>query len=387
MAAGGKRQINFGFLVTGVHDSNLAGGQGSTPATGPSGSKLTLTPEDTTWRPSANFSVVQPLGRQSVFVRGTVGYDFHQNNPRLNSNRVDVSSGASLSSRACQTALVGDYSTRQTELIDATQLSVQNQQESTTVSLNGGCGARGGAGVQLGLQRQDVSNSVAIQKLADHSLQSVTLGLTYGRPTLGNVILAYSYSDQDYPNRINALGGVGDSYANQSIGLTFKKSFGTRLSLVAGASESIVQLKVVRAGMSKTSSNVNYNVAVTYTVNQRLDLGLNASRATKPSNQAGGLFDVVTGGGLNANYKIGSRFALGAGATYLESVSNGGSPTVPVLATITNSRTNSYFASIRYNQSSKASVTLDVRQEDRTTNLPTFDYSDTRISLTTAVNF
>jgi hypothetical protein len=32
-------------------------------------------------------------------------------------------------------------------------------------------------------------------------------------------------------------------------------------------------------------------------------------------------------------------------------------------------------------------VTLDVRQEDRTTNLPTFDYSDTRISLTTAVNF
>ncbi|MDB5424551.1 MAG: gellan polysaccharide biosynthesis protein GelF [Phenylobacterium sp.] len=373
-----KRQMTVGLAVAVVHDSNIVGAQSLAP-TG-------LSPQETTLRPSVNFSITQPVGRQALFLRGAAGYDFHQKNPSMDSRRINVTGGGILRTSACQATIFGTYSSQQSELIDQTQVSVTNQLTTTSEAVGLACQIARGLGVQTTVERQDVSNSVPLQKLADHVGKNASGSVSYGRPSLGALALQVAYSDQSYPNRINVLGGVGDSYASTTIGLSYQKAFGQKLNLTVGGGRTMIKRDFVVPGMSHSTTATNYSANVAYILNHRVDFALNATKAVTPSNQAGKLFDIATSAGAIAHYKLGTRFVFGAGASVLKTHSN---PDTSVGAglVITNARTESVFASVRYQQSAKASVTFDVRQVDRKTNIPVLNYSDTRVSLTTAMTF
>ena len=74
-----------------------------------------------------------------------------------------------------------------------------------------------------------------------------------------------------------------------------------------------------------------------------------------------------------------SRILVTLGAKRENTDSNTDSSADPLQALfITNSRTNIGYGSIRYRQSSHATLSLDVKREDRKTNVPIFNYVDTR---------
>ena len=86
-----------------------------------------------------------------------------------------------------------------------------------------------------------------------------------------------------------------------------------------------------------------------------------------------------------ANYKLGTRFTFGLGALAQDSTSNVDSTIAVRLPT--SFQKKSVFGSVAYRQSERASLAFELRQEESSTNLPEFNYSDTRASLTLDVSF
>jgi hypothetical protein len=379
-AVGAKREKNFGFNLDTVYDSNIAH-TNATLAT-----VRAVEPEEYTFRPSAFFSIVQPIGHQAVFLNGSVGYDFHKNNKQLDRENIDVTGGGSFLVGPCNSSLFGKYAAMQSDLADVVLGSVKNQMTVTAEGASLACGLPGGIGAQLSGQHEDTTNSASAQQTADHTVDGGSLSLIYGRPGLGAIGLVGNYSDQKFPNRLTFDGHKGDEYWNEMLGLNYEKSFGSKLKVQATVGYQKLKRQSAPPGVPLTSSNTNYNLAVDYRLNNRLNLTLASSRSYLPSNRPGKLYDLTTTVQGVASYDLGTRFNVSAGATYDQIESN--QDTTPGVApTPTKQHKNAEFVSLRYRQSKRASVVLSLRQEDRKTDLSAFDYSDTRATLSLAVTF
>jgi hypothetical protein len=119
-------------------------------------------------------------------------------------------------------------------------------------------------------------------------------------------------------------------------------------------------------------------------MNRNLGITVQGSRAYKPSNQPGRLFELLTGWQMDTQYQLGSRIVLGLGASYKDSRTNVDS-TLPV-ALPTRYHQIAGYGSASYRFSRRLGLSLEVRQEDKTTDIPTFDYSDTRVTLSLDVS-
>ena len=82
---------------------------------------------------------------------------------------------------------------------------------------------------------------------------------------------------------------------------------------------------------------------------------------------------------------MGSRFQIQFGGRVDDLKSN--QDTASVFLAPTKSRKNTVYGGVRYRQNDKATLLLDLRHETKTTDLPSFDYTDNRATLTLAVSF
>jgi hypothetical protein len=121
-------------------------------------------------------------------------------------------------------------------------------------------------------------------------------------------------------------------------------------------------------------------------MSDRLDFSLTAQRAYLPSNRPGKLYDLTTSAEGTATYRLGTRFGVTLGGVIDDIVSNQDTSVAAPL-TPTKSRKKSAYVGLSYQQSQRASIVLNVRQEDRTADVAAFDYSDTRATLSLAVTF
>ena len=70
--------------------------------------------------PRVQINIRRPIGRQSVFLRGIVGYDFYRYNKQLERERIELTGGGSLSTGSCTANGEISYSRRQSDLADIT---------------------------------------------------------------------------------------------------------------------------------------------------------------------------------------------------------------------------------------------------------------------------
>lgn len=374
-----KRQTDIGLRLAVFHDSNISR---SNPVVAASRG---IRQEDYTYRPQATFSLVQPIGRQALFLQGAAGYDFHQYNSKLDKRRVNVTGGGIATLGICKVALTGAYSASQSELDELDGTVGQNLQETTTESGVVACGRQRGFNAQFAGNHQDVSNSAARQQTADHTSDSGTVALGYGNQTLGKAGVMFAYAVQDFPNRLSARGSVGDGYLTRTLGVNYEKNFGSKLKIAGGVGATMVKRDSSPVGVPLKFTSTSYTGLISYAVSKRLSLTADTSKSVTPSNRAGKLYDIATTTDVLANYKLGTSFTLSGGGRIADTNSNVDT-TVPG-PVVTNARDKAIFASIRYRQSEHASVAFDVRQEHRKTNLPTFDYSNTHFGLTLDVSF
>jgi hypothetical protein len=374
-----KRTAQISVSTDVVYDTNIA-------QTSQSLAQLRgIQPEDFTYRPALNFSVVQPVGQEAVFLNGRAGYDFHQVNRRLNRENIDLTGGGVAVTGVCRTTLYGDYQAQQSDLQDTTGAVVSNLLTTKGGGLSATCGRPRGFNGQFSAVHQNVTNSNAIQQPADHVGDTYSVGFGYANQSLGNLGVVASDSEQRFPNRLSAAGSIGDAYANQMLGLTYSRQVGSKLKLSAEVGEMALKRKSAPPGVPLRTTGANYTADVDYKMSSRIEIIAHSQRSFLPSNSPGKLFDLQTETELTGHYNLGTRFVISVGGILNSIDSN--QDTAFALLSPTTSRKKTALASIRYKQSEKASVVFDLRQETRTTNLAVFDYSDTRATLSLAVNF
>ena len=82
-----KREWKVGVRAESYYDDNIS--RSSSVLT----TQRNLSKDDYVLLPAVTATLVQPFGRQSVFLNGDVGYAFHRYNDELNRRRAKVSGG------------------------------------------------------------------------------------------------------------------------------------------------------------------------------------------------------------------------------------------------------------------------------------------------------
>ncbi|HZZ69118.1 MAG TPA: hypothetical protein VFE18_13175, partial [Phenylobacterium sp.] len=133
------------------------------------------------------------------------------------------------------------------------------------------------------------------------------------------------------------------------------------------------------------TTGVTYEASIIYDLTQRIEFKVDTNHQVTPSNTPGKLYDIITNSEAYVRYDLGTSFEISVGDALVDSKSNVDS--VLPFAVVTDSNTNDVYGSIKYKLGQRASLLLDLRQEERRTNLTEFNYSDTRVTLTADVRF
>jgi len=342
---------------------------------------------DTTYRPALDFVTMWPIGRQAVFLNGSVGYAYHDKNTILDSERISLDGGGSLKVASCESQLDLNYLRGLTDFEDLTSTAIiKNIQETKRVGLTANCVRPTGLGVSLSGSHEEANNDTALLRVQDHNSDTISGGLTYSRPALGAFTLFANHTRTEFPNR-NIQGLGTDGYVSKAAGLTIDRHLGARIEGTITVSYSEVKSLVRNPAVpSSNFSGPTYSALVKYRPLRKLETDLLAERSIVPSNRIGNNYDIASRYRLSGSYDLGRRFHLHAGGEHrdIDSRSSLSSP----VNVLTHSRTNSGFVGVKYDLGRRVFVGLDVIQEERKTNLPLlFDYTNTEVALSAHLRY
>jgi hypothetical protein len=376
---GQERQFAFEARVTGYYDSNIARTSKAAAVA------RNVTPEDWVLAPAISANIVQPLGRQRLFLNGSAGYDFHRENAQLDRGRYDVTAGGAASLGFCRPLTYGTYRAAQSDLADIDLGTVSNFQETVVVAAGGDCGRPIGLSGSLMAQRADTKNSADSMLIQDNTAETLQASVRYGNPTLANVALLWVYSNNEFPNRILPGRPVGDGFWTQTVGLQVDRRFGARINFSGSVAQTYLKREFAPPGEQLDFRTTSFEANFSYRAGTRLTAELLGARQVKPSSRPGKLYDISENFEGRLRYRLNPRVNISAGHAYTDLTSN--VDTLGARAVLTDSLTNATYANVEYRGLGRASVRLEVRYEDRDTNLPVFNYSATRVGVTTTVGF
>jgi hypothetical protein len=375
-AAHEARKLSIGVHAAVEHDTNVARSSEAQAAL------RGVTQADTYFTPSLSIDYTAPIGRQSVFLSGTAGYAFYDKNKDLNRERVDLLGGGVVGLGPCAVTPTGQYARGIRQIDDSVlESDVRNVQENKRVNLGVACSRPTGLGVTLSAGKSWTDNSEAILFDSDYETTSFSGGVTYTRPALGKLTAFGSYGKTEYPNRLLSSG-----YELNSYGLSLERQLGARIQGEATVAYTLVdQLTPIPGADDSTYGSTTYSGAVSFRASNRLMLQASFGRNIKPSSGLDQSYDKATDYGVSADYDLGTRFKFSLGARHVERDSEGALIVLPFA--LTSSKTTNVFGSVRYKQSERLSFTLRASREERTTNVPQFDYTSNRFGISADATF
>ena len=155
----------------------------------------------------ATFDAKAPIGRQEVFARGSVGYDFHRRELAAGSRAGRRDGGVSRSIGPCGVSLAGGYARSQIDLEDLTFEATKNVYERRSVDVSLKCQRVIGIAPVFGFSQEWVENSAPTRQSSNMTSTSGTIGLMYSRPALGSISVYGEYRESDFPNRLFLVNG------------------------------------------------------------------------------------------------------------------------------------------------------------------------------------
>lgn len=374
-----QRDLGFGAQVLVLYDSNSSR-SGAAVAR-----QRNLAASDVTVTPSLDFNLTQPVGQQSLYLNGSAGYQFHRKNKVLDRQNYVLDGGGSARLGVCQASAFGSYRASQADLMDLDPLTNKNLRSSKGLGTTLQCGLPTGLGFNMTVQRTENKNSEPRLKVSDSDTKNIAVGIGYQNAMLGTIGLSYSYDTNEFPNRMIPGRPIGDGYFSEAFGVTAQRNFGSKLSVDLAASRLKLKREFAPLGFPATLTGSNYAATVSYNLGTRISLGAGASRSIRPSGRPGKLYDIAESANLDIGYKLGSRFDVGLTQTYGRVTSN--RDTLTPLLVITNSQLYSTSLNLTYSQSARFKLGINVRYDDRQTNLPQFDYSATSVGIRAGTSF
>lgn len=341
--------------------------------------------EDVIVSPTLSVDIAQPIGRQALFLTGLVGYNFYQENDQLNRERINLRGGAISTLGPCATTLAGGYNRRQSDL-ELLEVGVtENVETTTSVSIDGACGRQIGIAPTFSAGREWTENSAALRSTADYTSTTALAGLSYRRPTFGDLTLFGSYGKTEYDRLVpSGVGGAleEDGYEIWGGGMRYTRRIGARLQGTVTAGYTSVEPS---ASNTDDFQGFTYGADITFKPSGRIETQAAFTRSVKPSSREQTSYSVEENYNLQVRYAIGSRIKLGLGASYADNQYEGVSAGSGLL--LTEEQIKSIFASLRLNVSDRLAVMLDATQQERDANVPGFDYTSNRVGLSIVASY
>jgi Putative beta-barrel porin 2 len=374
----GPSQPRFDVSVTArdSYDSNVLRGSAIRQSR-PNASK-----DDLVFSPSITGNLIAPIGRNDVFLRGSVGYQFHRRNSYLDRESIGVTGGTTLRMLGgCDTTISGDHQRRQSELTDFVDgLDPQNTAKTTTASIGFECETRAGIRSSLSYRRSLSESSSPIRVSSNYTLDGIDASVGFTRPAIGTVSVFGNYSGVDYTNRISPIGGgITDGVKIYSGGLRFQRDIGARLKGGGSIGYSYVNQSIPGVPSFK---GANYGLDLSYDSRNRLRLALGINRSVQQSNQLGVSYSVTRRANFDANYIISSSFRLAAGV-FQQRRTSARTTVGPFLGQFnTNDKIFGSYARLEFRGSGPISLGAEVAHDRRRSNIAVFDYNSTRVAVT-----
>jgi hypothetical protein len=386
--APGERAQEVDLIADLIYSSNVAGG-GATVA-----AERGIKPSDVIFEPRVHLDIARPIGRETVYVVGDVGYDFYARNRILNRENIDIMPGVLGQIGRCQVGVSGEYSRAQRDLAELAVappgLSVRPDEKNTLqieeIGGEAACVKSTGIGPSVTVSETATQNSAPLERFTDAQTLSTSGGVTYQRPVLGSVRLFGGFSQTDYPDRGALAGvpgvGVFSKLQTVSAGATYTRAVGSRLQ--GSVSLSYTDLAVEGSNLAGFKG-LTYSAALTYLVSSRLTTTVQIVRATTPSNRLNSAYAIDQTYSGQATYRLGSRLSLTAGGSYLQDNFNGVSS--PIAFDLTEEKILTVFGTATFKLARRFSFDLNIQHLQRTANFAGFGYGDTRLGLTARATF
>jgi hypothetical protein len=213
-------------------------------------------------------------------------------------------------------------------------------------------------------------------------------GLTYSRPSIGQLSIYGKYTQTDFPDR-SLPDGSNDGFKVYSGGLVYARKFGSKINTTLSVYDATVSIvSPIRAGATESAfSGAIFSADLAYQPTHRLLLHLNYARTVSPSNRLDVSYAIDATGLAEVTYRLGARsgFTLGAsrGDNHYQQSALNLQPTLD----LSKETVRTFYGIMRYNLTRRISINLDVRREDRHANIAAYVYGSTRIGLTTIAAF
>ena len=302
-------RLSLGFQLDLRHDSNVANSSAERAAA------RDLERSDQIISPAATLAVEQAIGRHSITGNAYVGYDFHARNPRLDSERIALSSGMNLDFRYCEVMPSVSYTRAQSDLgnlilLDDELLQTENIQSEQQYGVNLSCGGIVGLRPQAGVSYSKGDNSSLLRQRSDfHSFQ-YSAGLGYRQPSVGDLSVIYSKTKTRFQNRL--IDGMHDGYDVQRVTGSIRRDIGARLSGDAHASWISTS---ARAGLGQNFEGIGYGAGLTLRATPQMQIRANINRDVQTSLNNDALYTLDESYGVDMDYALNSRISLNAGYT------------------------------------------------------------------------
>jgi hypothetical protein len=339
---------------------------------------------DDIFSPAINLNLTHALGRETVFLSGSAGYDYYSQNTILNSERINLAAGGSAKFGRCNVNLSASLMRGQSDLEDLVASVTKNIETVPTYSLGFSCNRIIGFSPTFSITDQTATNSALALHSSNFKSLSESAGISYDRPALGTLSLYGQHNRTGYDNR-DVIAGVilvQDGFDTYGGGLRYTRQIGARLT--GEASVGYTSISPEAAALS-SSSGLTYDASLDYKVSSRLGAHINFTRAFLPSNRLDTTYSLSTVYGASATYTFGSRWSVNAGASSTDQHLQG----IGLLAAGADSQetVNAVYGSASYSLSRRISFGLNARYEHRSANLAIYDYSDAQIGVSAQASF
>lgn len=382
------RHVNIRANVDATYDSNVFGLSDAFIEQHGLGSR---SKDDFSFTPSLQLDLYLPLGRQSVYARGSLGYDFYIHNTGRDRERINLGLGgtAQLTS-TCSVGLDGNYTRSLSNagdvlVVEEDQLVRRNNTtEFRSIGAQAQCAGAVGISPSIGYRHAETRNSRELFQLNDSNQDTFDLSIGYQRPALGRISVYGTYSKGEYLNR-NILGlpfdvpGIpNDGTTSYSAGARFERSIGTRLSGSASIGYSWVNPKAIFAQKFRGAVySLNLNVIPT----TRLSVDLAASRSANLSNNALASLSVSEVYSLNATYRLNERVSLNFGSALTKQNFRQTVQTIDQITFVSKDKFTRSYGGFVYNLNRRIRLNGLVSHQRRSADNPLFRYSNTSATL------
>ena len=377
-AAAQERKLDFDLDALLVYDSKFARSSEAVAAL------RGIEPEELRFSPALTVSAEIPVGRHLLFARVLAGYDFHVNNPIFDRERLEGRAGFRAWLGRCASTIEGRLARRQTQLEDIFLGPVDNAETVKEAILVADCpDVVAGLAPAVEFSGRWTDNSNPVRASTDSDSRRAEGRLAYRRPSLGEIGVYAAYQETDYPNRLLAFPGgiVADSFEARTFGLRFSRELGTLLR----GTVSIGHTNVDTPLRSGAFDGLTWSALLLINPQGRLRPTLQAEKAVLPSNQIGVSYQLDESYRADIDYLLSGRVTLNARVSYRDRryqvAPFGPAPFV------TRDKTWLVAGGLTYAIGPRLVLDLEVQRENRDTDNPLFDYTSTRIALSTRATF